>query len=161
MNVLKKPTPHYSGRSGQKPTLIVIHGDAGKTDAGTVSWLANSQSEVSYHYLIGRDGTVYQFVDDLSNAWHAGVSEYKGEKIGVSVNRFSLGVAFANNGSEPYRKIQYEVGGELVAGLCKRHRIPLDRVVGHDDVSPGRKTDPWKHFDWGAFRCEIGKHTDS
>jgi N-acetylmuramoyl-L-alanine amidase len=161
MNLIKKPTPHFSDREGHGPTLIVIHGDAGKSDAGTVSWLANSESKVSYHYLIGRKGAVYQFVDDKDNAWHAGVSSFLGKRIGNSVNRFSIGVAFANDGTEPYQAIQYKAGGELVAALCKRYGITLDRVVGHNVVSPGRKTDPWKHFDWDAFRCEVGKHSGS
>lgn len=159
MNVIQRPTPNKSARDGKKPTLIVIHGDAGKSDGGTVAWLANPASKVSYHYLIGRKGAVYQFVPDSENAWHAGVSVFKGERVGNSVNKISIGVSFANDGTEPYQPVQYEAGGELVAALCKRHAIPLDRVVGHDVVSPGRKTDPWKHFDWDAFRCEIGKHS--
>lgn len=159
MNVIRKTTPHKSARNGKKPTLIVIHGDAGKTEGGTVAWIADPASKVSYHYLVGRKGAVYQFVEDGDNAWHAGLSSFHGEGVGNSVNRISIGVAFANNGTEPYQPVQYTVGGQLVAELCKRWGIPLDRVVGHDVVSPGRKTDPWKHFDWDAFRCEIGKHS--
>lgn len=161
MTIIQKPTPHHSSRDGHKPTLIVIHGDAGKTDQGTISWLAAAESKVSYHYLVGRDGKLYGFVPETQNAWHAGVSKYKGEEIGNSVNRISIGVAFANNGlgHEAYNAVQYEKGGELVAEICKRHGIPLHRVVSHADVSPGRKTDPWSWFDWEAFRCEFGKHT--
>lgn len=158
MKIVQKPTPNFSTRVGQKPTLIVIHGDAGTTDAGTVEWLASKKSAASYHYLVGRKGTVFQFVDEKLNAWHAGKSEFQGEKIGGSVNRFSIGVAFANNSTEAYRPIQYEVGGELVADICKRHGIKLDRITGHNIVSPGRKSDPWPHYDWVAFMGEVRKH---
>ena len=161
MRIKQKPSPHHRSRGGSKPTMIVIHGDAGHSDAGTVSWVTNVVSKVSYHYLIGRDGTVYQFVPESEKAWHAGVSEFKGETVGNSVNPFSIGVSFANDGlgNEAYRPIQYEVGGELVAAICKRHGIPLHRVTTHSVVSPGRKTDPWGWFDWSAFLCEVGRHT--
>lgn len=130
--------------------MIVIHGDAGKTDAGTISWIQNPISEVSYHYLIGRDGKVYQFVEDPRKAWHAGESEWDGV---IGVNPISIGVCFANDGTgtEPYTKDQYPAGAKLVATLCRKHRIPCDLIRGHFEVSPGRKTDPWSWFDWPLF----------
>lgn len=149
-------TPNKTLANGRKVFLVVIHGDAGKTDAGTVSWIRSAASQVSYHYLIGRDGAVYKFVDEASIAWHAGDSKWPGctvEKPGrkPTVNPTSIGVAFANDGKEPYRPVQYQSGAELVADICRRHGIARDMVVGHFQVSPGRKTDPWPHFDWDEF----------
>lgn len=151
--MIAAPSPNRSSRDGHKPTMIVIHGDAGTSDAGTVSWLKNPDSNVSYHYLIGRDGAVYQFVPDSEKAWHAGKSWFHGEEVGGSVNPISLGVAFANNGrgDEFYTREQYREGGKLVAALCKAHGIPLHRVRGHFEVSPGRKSDPWSWFNWRTF----------
>lgn len=159
MKIIPKPSPNHSSREGRRPTLVVLHGDAGRSDAGTVAWLQNKESAVSYHYLVGRDGQVYQFVQESENAWHAGVSAFHGAEVGNSVNKVSIGVAFANDGTghEDYRSVQYEVGGQLVADICRRHGIPLHRVRGHFEVSPGRKTDPWSWFDWDAFYRAFGR----
>lgn len=161
MNISPAESPHFSGRAGRKISLVVIHGDAGKSDAGTIAWLKDPSSKVSYHYLVGRDGTVHQFVDESQKAWHAGKSTYNGEEIDGSVNAISIGVAFANDGlgKEPYNLEQYDAGAELVADICRRHSIPLHRVRGHCDVSPGRKEDPYRWFDWLAFYRLFGLYT--
>ena len=155
MNVVAKHSPNFSSRKGKVPRMVVIHGDAGRSDAGTVSWVQNPISRVSYHYLIGRDGTVYQFVPDDLKAWHAGDSAWAGAS---SVNNFSIGVAFANDGTgqESYRVRQYGIGGRLIAELCRKHQIPCHMIRGHSEVSPGRKTDPWRWFDWPAFYTAYG-----
>lgn len=151
--VIHKQSPNHSSRGGHKPTIVVIHGDAGETDSGTISWCCDPRSKVSYHYLIGRDGQAYQFVREQEKAWHAGVSTFHGEEIQGSVNPISIGVCFANNGkgSEFYTIIQYQRGARLVADICERHGIPLHRVRGHFEVAPGRKQDPWSHFNWRTF----------
>lgn len=149
-------TPHQSARGGEVIKLVVVHGDAGKSDAGTVSWLEAPESKVSYHYLVGRDGTIYQFVREDLKAWHAGKSEWPGCTVGGSVNPTSVGVAFANDGTEPYRPLQYKAGAKLVADICKRHHIPVHMIRGHYEVSPGRKSDPWPHFDWGELYRLLG-----
>jgi len=152
VTIIQHGTPHKSDRDGHKPTLIVLHGDAGKSDAGTISWIKSPVSKVSYHFLVGRDGIVHQFVPENFKAWHAGLSKWKGEEIGNTVNPISIGVAFANDGKEPYRAAQYKSGAELLKDLCKRHAIGWDRIVTHAQVSPGRKTDPWAHFDMGELK---------
>lgn len=156
-----KPALYKSSREGSKIKLVVIHGDAGKSDAGTVEWLhKDPRSKVSYHYLVGRDATVYQFVQEEDKAWHAGISEWPDCTVNKSVNAASVGVAFANDGKEAYRSAQYEAGAKLVADICKRYGIPEGRVVGHYEVSPGRKSDPWKHFDWPTFRRLVKQHQE-
>lgn len=161
--MIQVTTPHQSSRGGKPVRLVVIHADAGKSDAGTVAWIKDPKSSVSYHYLVGRDGQVYQFVAETKRAWHAGDSrwpdcttEIPGRK--PSVNDYSIGVAFANDGTEAYQPAQYVTGAELVADICRRHKIAPANVVGHVDVSPGRKTDPYKHFDWPKFRALVAGH---
>lgn len=155
-SAIYKPSPHKRGREHHDVRLIVIHGDAGKSDVGTISWLqkADLEKPVSYHYLVGRDGKVYQFVHEGDVAWHAGVSKWPNCNVGNTVNPHSIGVAFANDGTgaEAYRDVQYERGVELVADICSRYRLRIAQVVGHHQVSPGRKTDPWDWFDWDRFR---------
>jgi N-acetylmuramoyl-L-alanine amidase len=151
--MILKPSPNKSTRGLHRPSLVIIHGDAGSTDKGTVEWVCNPLSKVSYHWFVGRDGTLYQFVQETDKAWHAGVSQFHGEEILGSVNPISIGVCFANNGKgdEFYTAKQYEAGGKLVAQICRDHAIPLHRVRGHFEVSPGRKTDPWPWFNWKRF----------
>lgn len=158
MNI--RPSPHHSSRRGRTPQMVVIHGDAGTSDEGTVSWIQSPDSMVSYHYLVGRDGQVYRFVSEDRKAWHAGQSEWGRFTVGDSVNPTSIGVAFANDGTgdEEYRDAQYEAGAQLVAGICHRHNIPIRLIRGHNEVSPGRKTDPWSWFDWERFFGLLGMY---
>ena len=149
-------SPNRSSRAGAQIKLIVIHGDAGKSEEGTVAWIRDPQSQVSYHYLVGRASGIYQFVPEEEKAWHAGASAWLGCTVGNSVNATSIGVAFANDGTETFKPGQYIAGAKLVAQLCKRHSIPLHLIRGHFEVSPGRKTAPWPHFDWFTFFGELG-----
>lgn len=136
--------------------MIVVHADAGATEEGTLSWMQNPSSRVSYHYLVGRDGQVYQLVDEADRAWHAGKSRWEGFTVDGSVNHTSVGVALANNGIEQYRSLQYQAAGALLSDIITRYRIGLHLVRGHNEVSPGRKTDPYDHFDWGSLYKYIG-----
>jgi N-acetylmuramoyl-L-alanine amidase len=163
--VLAKPSPNFNDRPvGRGAEIIVLHGTAGRTDAGDLSWLQSPKSRVSYHYVIGRDGAIYQLVQESKRAWHAGKSRYQGHD---DCNDFSIGVALCNKGTdrslydevepypEPYTDAQYAAAARVVADIHRRRGIGLKRVVGHADVSPGRKTDPWNHFDWNRFRKEV------
>lgn len=156
--MIERLSPHHSSRGGHRPGMVVIHGDAGTSDEGTVGWIQDPVSRVSYHYLVGRDGSEYRLVPEAEKAWHAGPSSWEGYTVRGSVNPTSIGVAFANDGEEPFREIQYDVGGRLVAEICARHGIPVHLIRGHYEVSPGRKTDPWKHFNWGVFFRWVGLH---
>lgn len=153
--IIKRPTPHFNARPASAlVSLVVLHADAGKSDAGTISWLASPDSKVSYHYLIGRTGVVYQFVADSQRAWHAGVSSFKRRP---NCNDFSLGVSFANDqAGEPFTDAAIDAGVILVAELCSKHGIPIDRITTHAIVSPGRKTDPGPLFDMPAFLARVG-----
>lgn len=160
MNIVDRTgTANKNDRGGFRPSMIVIHGDAGQTEEGTISWILNPTSGASYHWLVGRDGTVYKLVDEADRAWHAGKSEWPGMTDAKgSVNSASIGVCFANNGTEAYRDAQYEAGAELVAGIMRRYGIGIDLIRGHNEVSPGRKTDPWPQWSWPKFYGLLGLH---
>jgi N-acetylmuramoyl-L-alanine amidase len=150
MNIVQRMSPNQSARTnGVGIDCIVLHADAGKTDEGTIAWIESPDSKVSYHYLIDRAGVVHQFVPDERKAWHAGVSRFKGRD---NCNDYSIGVSFANDQrGEPIAPDQVVVGAELVALLCLRHKIPVDRITTHAVVSPGRKRDPGSLFPLSAF----------
>jgi N-acetyl-anhydromuramoyl-L-alanine amidase len=102
--------------------------------------------KVSSHLLVARDGSLTQFVKFTDRAWHAGESRYGGR---VACNDFSIGVELEGVDTTPYEASQYDALGEVVAALCDAYpRLSPDRIVGHSDIAPGRKTDPGPAFDW-------------
>jgi AmpD protein len=98
---------------------------------------------VSAHFLIRRDGELLQFVATSRRAWHAGVSCWRGRE---RCNDFSIGVELEGDDEHPYTDYQYASLGRLVRTL--RGHYPIEAVVGHADIAPGRKTDPGPRFDW-------------
>jgi AmpD protein len=107
---------------------------------------------VSSHLVIARDGVLTQYVSFNDRAWHAGRSSYQGR---VECNDYSVGVELEGADIVPYEAAQYEVLAEAIAALCVAYPlISTQRITGHSDVAPGRKTDPGTAFDWPlARRC--------
>ena len=98
---------------------------------------------VSAHFLIRRDGRLIQFVSIAHRAWHAGVSIWDGRE---RCNDFSIGIEMEGCDELPFAAAQYLTLNALLADLSRRY--PLQAVVGHSDIAPGRKTDPGPGFDW-------------
>jgi N-acetylmuramoyl-L-alanine amidase len=156
LTIIGKPTKNHSAR-GADIRCIVLHADAAANEAGTISWIQSPASGVSYHYLVGRDGTIYQFVQDDRKAWHAGKSAWDDV---TDVNPVSLGVSFSNDQiNEPFTDAALAAGAELCAKLCKAHNIPVDELhlTTHAVVCrpPGRKTDPGPKFPLDPFRLQV------
>jgi AmpD protein len=102
---------------------------------------------VSSHFLIRRGGTLLQFVPCALRAWHAGISSWQGRE---RCNDFSIGVELEGMDSVPYTDPQYAMLGRLTRAL--RRRYPIADLAGHDEISPGRKSDPGAAFDWALYR---------
>jgi AmpD protein len=98
---------------------------------------------VSSHFLIRRDGALLQFVPCGLRAWHAGASCWNDLQ---GCNDFSIGIELEGTDELPYEDAQYVALRALLAAL--RARYPIEAVVGHSDIAPGRKTDPGTAFDW-------------
>ena len=106
--------------------------------------------EVSAHFLIRRDGVLTQFVPVTGRAWHAGVSSFEGR---ARCNDYSIGVELEGADDRPYTTRQYVRLARLCTVLMAHHpAITPQRIVGHSDVAPRRKTDPGPAFDWRRFR---------
>ncbi len=100
--------------------------------------------------MIARDGGVTQYVSFTERAWHAGASSYAGRQ---ACNDFSIGVELEGADTVAYDERQYQALAAVVAALCKAYPgLSPDRVTGHSDVAPGRKTDPGPAFDWPRAR---------
>lgn len=133
------PSPNHNTRNNQAVQVIVLHADASPNEKGCLSWLQSSESKVSYHTLIGRDGKIYTVVPYDRRAWHAGKSEWNGKK---DVNGISVGLCFSNknDGKEPLTDAQRVAMQTVIADVRRRFgHIP---VTTHARIAPGRKTDP-------------------
>lgn len=155
--VVQAPSPNYSSRNGTDIDTIVLHHTASNNGAGDISWLRNPKSQVSAHYVLDRDGTIYQLVGDEKRAWHAGESALHG--IPTDVNSRSIGIEIVNDGSgkTPFTDAQYKSLAQLVGYLKQRYDVPMNNIVGHKDVAVpyGRKNDPAPNFDWNRLRGAI------
>lgn len=100
---------------------------------------------VSSHLLINREGKLTQYVPFIKRAWHAGVSSFCGRE---QCNDFAIGIELEGCDDEAYANAQYKTLAEVTDLLCQRwQKITKDRIVGHSDIAPGRKTDPGPAFD--------------
>jgi N-acetylmuramoyl-L-alanine amidase len=170
---------------------LVMHYTAGRSLQESVDWLASKQSKASAHIVIGRDGTIVQQVPFDTVAWHAGASSWEGHigmnrcSIGIELDnagrltrqggrwRAWFGGSFedqdaieathknesAPSGWHTYTAVQLEAALELAVLLVERY--DLRDVLGHDDISPGRKADPGPAFPMDSFRARIfGRRED-
>ncbi len=141
----------HEDRSSRNIDTIVVHSsyDALGDDPYSVSGLIEEyrQYGVSAHYLIDRKGTVYRLVEDRDIAYHAGVSAMPDGRTGV--NAFSIGIEIIEKDTDSPTSAQYASLRSLIAYLEGKYGIRY--VLGHSDIAPGRKTDPWG-FDWERIR---------
>jgi N-acetyl-anhydromuramoyl-L-alanine amidase len=113
------------------------------------------QLKVSSHLVIERTGEILQFVPFDKRAWHAGQSCYAGRE---RCNDFSIGIELEGTEIIPYTEIQYQQLAKSVRILLNTYpELSPERIVGHSDIAPGRKTDPGDSFDWQKFYCLLGK----
>ncbi len=153
----------------EKPIKYIVLHTTGGVDSR--NWLAkwnkkalkSDQNNVSIHYLVQRDGTIYDIVPDDCRAWHVGVCKMPdGETDG---NEYSIGIEIEHLNEPDYPEVQLNAVAELVHTLTKRHNIPSKFVVSHASVAkPGvgephgpRKIDPVR-FDWGDFWSRVLRH---
>ena len=114
---------------------------------------------VSAHFLIERDGSVFQFVSCNDRAWHAGVSLFDGRD---NCNDFSIGIELEGTDELPYGDAQYAALAELAGQLLRAYPgITKERIRGHSDIAPGRKTDPGPAFDWPRFLASLDPTKES
>ncbi|HEY1075325.1 MAG TPA: 1,6-anhydro-N-acetylmuramyl-L-alanine amidase AmpD [Fontimonas sp.] len=109
-----------------------------------------AELRVSAHVCIDRRGVATQYVGFAQRAWHAGVSSFEGRS---RCNDFSIGIELEGTDDRAYTASQYARLARVVAQLMAAYpQITAERIVGHSDIAPGRKTDPGASFDWSAFR---------
>ncbi len=129
--------------------FIIIHYTGMKKESAAIKRLQDPKSKVSSHYLIKRNGDIINLVPDLIEAWHAGVSSWKQFK---SLNKNSIGIEITNpghqHGYKKFSKKQIFSLQKLLNILVKKYKIRKKFILGHSDISPGRKKDPGEKFPW-------------
>jgi AmpD protein len=164
-------SPHCDSRpKGVAPELIVVHGISlppgefggpwiDRLFAGDLpadahpSFRDTAALRVSAHAVIRRDGSITQYVPFGLRAWHAGQSQYRGRS---GCNDFSIGIELEGADTTPYTDAQYETLAALVGALLATYpTLAADRIAGHSDIAPARKTDPGPAFDWPRWRKRL------
>ena len=129
----------------RRPNFVIIHHTAQDSLGQTISTFTKTSTQVSSHYVIGRDGTIVQMLNDYLRSWHAGRGKWGNV---TDLNSVSIGIELDNNGFEPFSEEQ--IASLLI--LCKRlkwkYGIPTANFIGHSDIAPSRKVDPNKYFPW-------------
>lgn len=170
------PFDDYSWERQYDPEYVMIHFSSAVKDHPEDPYNLDAirsifeQEEVSTHYIIDRDGTVYCYIPETRAAWHAGKGTYANdEKYTNKMNYYAIGIELVAMGSKNdmaqylssaeydalnpdligFTDAQYTALGSLVGDICTRHHIPMDaeHVIGHQDYSEG-KSDPGELFDW-------------
>ncbi|ACA84617.1 1,6-anhydro-N-acetylmuramyl-L-alanine amidase AmpD [Shewanella woodyi] len=160
-------SPHFNARPKGEVSLLVIHNISlpagcfgtpyvdqlfqGCLDLeADISFGELKGLEVSAHFMIRRDGEIVQYVSCDERAWHAGVSEFQGRQ---GCNDFAIGIELEGTDLIAYSELQYQALLRLTLALFNAYpMLNMDRLVGHSDIAPGRKTDPGDSFDWLKYR---------
>ncbi len=171
------PSPHHDTRpSGMPIDMIVVHnislppgqfgGEAieqffcGQLDMSSHPYFQTIASlRVSSHLLIKRTGEIIQFVPFHLRAWHAGESSFAGR---TRCNDFSVGIELEGTDHQPFETRQYEQLANVIRALLEVYpHITPERIVGHSDIAPLRKTDPGPAFDWNHLKGMLACHLSS
>jgi AmpD protein len=165
-------SPHFNTRPDNEVSLLVIHNISlpagcfgtpyidqlfqGCLDVEADSRFAELRGlEVSAHFMIRRDGEIVQYVCCDKRAWHAGVSDYQGRQ---GCNDFAIGIELEGTDFQAYTKVQYQELIKLTLALFAAYpMLNTDKLVGHRDIAPGRKTDPGEIFDWATYKEGLSK----
>lgn len=165
------PSPNYGDRPETSDiSLLVIHnislppGEYGNghierfftncLDCNAHPYFAEiAHLKVSSHLLITRTGELVQFVCLNKRAWHAGRSRFAGRE---ECNDFSIGVELEGTDTQPYTDQQYHALRRLTDAIIREYPdINPNRITGHSDIAPGRKTDPGPAFEWSRYLAAL------
>lgn len=129
----------------RKPNLVVIHHTAQHSTDETLKTFTLPRTQVSAHYVIGRDGHTFHMLSDYLRAWHGGAARWGNDN---DINSASIGIELDNNGTETFAEPQIKSLLAVLKYLKKTYNIPAANFIGHADIAPTRKNDPNVTFPW-------------
>jgi len=142
------PAPYWAGTVNfnlRKPNYVIIHHTAQHSTEQTLKTFTLPKTQVSAHYVIGRDGQTFHMLNDYLRAWHGGVARWGNV---TDINSVSIGIELDNDGSEPFQDAQLNSLLKVLGSLKKTYNIPAANFIGHGDIAPVRKNDPSVLFPW-------------
>ncbi len=143
----------------RKPNYVIIHHTAQNSTEETLKTFTLPRTQVSAHYIIGKDGMVYHMLNDYLRAWHAGNGKWGNQ---TDINSSSIGIELDNNGFEPFAEPQIKSLITVLTSVKKDYSIPTANFIGHADIAPTRKNDPNANFPWKRLsELGFGKWQDS
>lgn len=135
----------------RKPNYVIIHFTAQDSVQQTLQTFTIVRTQVSAHYVVGKDGKIYHMLNDYLRAWQAGISKWGSV---TDMNSCSIGIELDNNGSEPFTPAQINSLLSLLNYLKKTYNIPTANFIGHQDIAPLRKPDPGPFFPWKTLAAK-------
>ena len=137
-----KSLNYWKDRKGYKPEAIVIHISEGNRKS-VINWLLTPASQVSYHYLICKNGDIIQFVEEKNTAWHCGYiknPKWSLLKKGVNPNYYTIGIAFEGFDDEQLTLPQLLIGAWLLSKISAARGIYLDleHVIPHNWINSSK-----------------------
>jgi len=145
---------HQAGTTNfnlRKPNYVIIHHTAQNSVEQTLMTFTLPRTQVSSHYVISRNGEVYQMLNDYYRAWHGGSGKWGNTS---DLNSSSIGIELDNNGFEEFSPAMINSLIDLLKVLKERHKIPDANFIGHSDIAPSRKVDPNPTFPWRLLAGE-------
>ena len=178
MNITRRLSPNRNiGRQGWRPDIVVCHITEGTFD-GTISWIMNSTSQVSYHFVVARDGRIIQAVDICNTAWANGTTHNGDNRDsrhsplhtvrdrGVNANLYSVSIGFEGRLAEKQGALstaQLKAAVWLIAHIreeiqrlysVRGDSFKTDRqhIVGHHEITPRTRPNcPGRQFPFDAI----------
>ena len=146
MKIISYPSPNFNERpeSVAEPDMIILHHTNMAPAESALARLCDPETQVSCHYLIHQNGTIYQLVDETKRAWHAGVGAWQDRH---NINDHSIGIELDSMG-DIFSEAQMAAVVALIQDIRTRYDIPNHYILGHSDIAPDRKDDPSEHFNW-------------
>lgn len=142
------PAPYWAGTVNfnlRKPNYVIIHHTAQHSTEQTLKTFTLVKTQVSAHYVIGRDGQTFHMLNDYLRAWHGGAARWGNV---TDINSVSIGIELDNDGAEPFQEAQLASLLKVLGSLKKTYNIPVANFIGHGDIAPTRKNDPSALFPW-------------
>ncbi len=179
MKIIEYTTVNMSSRQGWVPDMICCHQTAGAVKSA-INWFKNPMSKVSAHYIVDKEGQIYNFVPIEKMAWANGSNStdkslpyhYSKSKSAIvrerktNANFYTVSVEFENDNTGILTEAQYNAG----LFLMKHIRSELKRIYGvefnadrehiiaHSDINPTQKAGcPGKDFPFDRFIADLNK----
>lgn len=124
---------HYTGGSSWKATWRYF--DRTRLEAGRAALRKGGEVNVSAHFLVDRDGTIYRLLPETTMARHC-----------IGLNHVAIGIENVGDGARfPLTAAQVEADAALVRDLARRHRIT--HLIGHSESNDMRRHPYWLERD--------------